>query len=43
VPDPDAGAMAQAYASRLESVLARYPWQWYNFFNYRDHCRAVLE
>lgn len=42
-PGADAAAMAQDYAARLEWVLTRSPWQWYNFFDYREHCRSVLE
>ena len=42
-PGPEAEGMAQAYAARLEEILGRFPWQWYNFFNYREHCRSVLE
>jgi len=41
-PGDDVAAMAQEYARRLEAVLTRYPWQWYNFFNYREHCRSIL-
>jgi KDO2-lipid IV(A) lauroyltransferase len=42
-PRDDAAAMALDYAVRLEEVLRRAPWQWYNFFDYREHCRSVLE
>jgi len=41
LPDvPD--RMAQAYAGELEKVLRRFPWQWYNFFDYAAHCRKIL-
>ena len=42
-PHPDPAVGAQAYADRLEWVLRRFPWQWYNFFNYREHCRSILQ
>ena len=34
--------MAQAYAGELEKILRRFPWQWYNFFDYAAHCRKIL-
>jgi lauroyl/myristoyl acyltransferase len=34
--------MAQAYAGELERILLRFPWQWYNFFDYAAHCRKIL-
>jgi len=40
---PDAPErMAQVYAGELEKILRRFPWQWYNFFDYAAHCRKIL-
>ena len=40
---PDAPErMAQAYARELEAILRRFPYQWYNFFDYARYCRSLL-